>query len=495
LKRYADAVEDLRAAVELRGPDVSVLKELGLCLRRAGRFDEAAENYKAAMRLDSADADLSVGLGDALLDAGLVDDAIAAFRSVSDGKKPQFTDIDWITRGDRLVADQHYTDAIAMYRLALEAKSSADAWRGLAQACYAAGQYDQAIEATTSAIKANPKQAETWIIRGWALEQSGRFQAGLKCFETVIDLTPHDETGWAGKARLLYKLERNEEAVAACRQAIKLSPSSPGLWSNLSAFEYTLGEREAALESAQHCLRLDPAHWQGLINAGVTLLALERLPEALEISERAIKADRGGVAGWRLKAQVLAASGEQTHALRTLEEAVSVVRSPQEALRSKAQMLSDEFECHAEALKVAKQALQMDPDSLTIACEYAELLAKTNHYAECRNFASQIIARETRPSRICAMNFITLVSYAFTGDYADYEHAFQVFKAYYLREFAAAGQKVRWKYAGLRSVIEDSSLADSVKFSLETLIDVQENRLMAKDVSYLRLSDKALATA
>src|SRR5215470_14446657 len=46
LKRYADAIEDLRAVVELRGPDVSVLKELGLCLRRAGRLDEAAENYK-----------------------------------------------------------------------------------------------------------------------------------------------------------------------------------------------------------------------------------------------------------------------------------------------------------------------------------------------------------------------------------------------------------------------------------------------------------------
>jgi len=85
------------------------------------------------------------------------------------------------------------------------------------------------------------------------------------------------------------------------------------------------------------------------------------------------------------------------------------------------------------------------------------------------------------------MKFIILVSYAFTGDDADYEHAFQSFKEYYLKEFVTAGQKIRWKYAGLRSVIEDSSLADSVKFTIETLIDVQENRLMAKDISYLRL--------
>jgi tetratricopeptide (TPR) repeat protein len=488
LKRFPEAIDELYMAVALGGADAAALRELGLCLRRVGRLDEAIKTYRTAISEYGSDPDLLVALGDALLDAGLVKDAVQAFESASAGENPRFTEVDWITRGERLLSGNRYDDASTIYSCALRTRPNAAAWRGLAQASYGAGRYDEAIESTAAACKLDDRDAATWNIRGCAFDRLDRLPEALECFISVTRIDPESLVGWSNKALLLYKLEQSDEAVAACKRAIELSSNSATLWSSLSAYQLAIGDNQEALEAAERGLELNPAEYRALLNRSTALLALGRPEEALQCCDRALENNNTeDLAGWQIRARILVKLGHGDQAIKTLEEAVSKVRLPQNALRAKAQMLSDEFGRHAEALAVVEQARALDPESLTIACEYAELLLKAGRYAESRVIAETAIARETKPSRICAMRFVIFVSWALDGDQTDYEDSFQSFIKYYTEHFAmSASIKLRWSYGGLRAVIYKGTFPRSTKFVIETLIDLQERRIAAKDLSYLQ---------
>jgi tetratricopeptide (TPR) repeat protein len=487
LNRYTEAVEDLRRAIELgKDSDLSLLKELGLCLYRAGRFDEAISTYERAISLSSDDTDLQVALGDVLLDAGLIDKAIDAFTSANVGPKPRFTDVDWTTRGDRLLAVNRYTEAVTMYRTALSIKPNTAAWRGIAAANLTAKKYDDAITATGAALDLNPEDADTWTVRGCAYFESNKFPQALDCFDMVTSKEPDVSYGWSNRAVTLCRLERSQDALTAINHAIELTPNDASLWTILSECQLALGQNEAVVESTSRCLQLDETISVAMINRALALRSLRRSEEALRYCDRAIEIDSSEVAAWQSKALALADLNRADEAISTMDNAMSSVSQPQQALRAKGVMLSDQFGRHAEALEPLRRAWEMAPEDDFIASDYAEMLVKNCHFAEGRDLANIVAKKDTTPSRICAMQFIIFVSLILTDDYPSSGNAFNTFLNYYIENFVAIERRLSWTYAGLRMMIRSGSFPELSKFFVETLIDLQEGHIRTEDISYLK---------
>lgn len=486
LSRYSDAIPDYEIAVTLGSPDASLLKELGLCLRRAGHFGEAIATYTRAAELNSQDADLQIALGDALLDAGRMDEAMEAFSSSYDGESARFTDVDWTTRGDRLSAVGRYADAITMYRAALNVRPNPETWVGLAQAYLAAKQLDDAIAAAEAGLKLAPEHAVLLNTRGCGLFESRRIAEAAECFAAVTRLAPDESLGWSNAAVALHLQEQNSAAVDAIRRAIELSPADAELWGSLARYQMELGANEAALESSTRSLELASAI-PGLITHSMALRALHRLEEAQKSCERALEIDSSDLASWELKAAILLDMGQPGEALATLDDALTVVDEPHDVLRLKSFMLSDRMGRHNEALEALRSARELSPDDNDIACSYAEMLIKTGHYEEGRVLAEEQAAKQTRPSRISAMRFMVFVSYALCDDASHWDDALESFIDYYVDNFVLVERPPSpWEYGGLLSAIRDGSFSATDVFMIETLVDLQAGRIAANDVSYVK---------
>jgi tetratricopeptide (TPR) repeat protein len=347
-------------------------------------------------------------------------------------------------------------------------------------------QYDKAMQATESACALSAEDAVAWNLRGCVFFELGRLAEALEYFTIVTRLDPDEILGWSNMAVVLDNLERDKDAVTAIRRAIELSPEQVALWSQLSAYQLGSGQNEAVLESTSRCIQLDPTFTSALITRSLALRELGRLDEALECSDRALETDRSEAYCWICKAFTLAELGREKDAIATLDEALSAVRYPQDALRAKSNLLSDKFGRHTEALEPMKQAWQMAREDNVIASNYAEMLIISGHYADGRAIANEVAARESKPSRSCAMRFIIFVSYALPGDFSGYENALDSFISYYAHEFGKRDRTaIDWDYSGLISVVRSGAFSEGNKFVIETLTDLQRGRIQAKDVSYL----------
>ncbi len=78
--RSAEAVADLRQAVDLRPDHAQAHSNLGSALLQQGRVDAAIAEFQKAVELQPDDASFLGNLGTALLQKGLLDEAMAAFQ-------------------------------------------------------------------------------------------------------------------------------------------------------------------------------------------------------------------------------------------------------------------------------------------------------------------------------------------------------------------------------------------------------------------------------
>jgi tetratricopeptide (TPR) repeat protein len=222
-------------------------------------------------------------------------------------------------------------------------------------------------------------------------------------------------------------------------------------------------------------------------NKGAALRVLGRPKEALEWFDRALEADNSDPLPWANKARALADVGEGSQAIATLDEGLSIVTRPQQLLRSKASLLAGKSGRYAEALELLQEARALDPTDSMIAADCAEMLVLAGHYAEARALAAEVLRRDPTPSRACAMHFIVYVSHALSPDTTDRDGAFRSFVEYFAREFVGINRPpLQWTYDGLLAAVRAGPYSSERKFLIQTLIDLQEGRTQARDLSYFK---------
>jgi tetratricopeptide (TPR) repeat protein len=223
-KRYADAVEDLRKAIEIRPRDVVSISNLGAALSELGNRESAIAIFRRALKIEPANPGAVRNMVIAMAQANRMDEAIAVLRralTVDPGFAAGyalFGDVER-RRGRLLHARSHYCRAIALE------PDNAEFWNGLGiaemrrdQAALAAAAYQRATELA-------PDRPEFFNSLGVALQVQGDVEAAVPAFERAIELRPDHTDSLLNRGTALGQLGRFEEACDQYEDVLKLKPN------------------------------------------------------------------------------------------------------------------------------------------------------------------------------------------------------------------------------------------------------------------------------
>ena len=145
----------------------------------------------------------------------------------------------------RLVLSKNYTFANDAFDHAIALEPGYfEAWDRKADALNRAGQFSDALQASSRSLEINPNYIKGWINRGQILYNIGYYyediehnqvkaneyyQQQVLAFEKAIELDPTNPEAWFNKGYALAGLKRYDEAIAAFDNVQSLDPKYPNL--------------------------------------------------------------------------------------------------------------------------------------------------------------------------------------------------------------------------------------------------------------------------
>lgn len=256
-KRFDEAEERIRFAIELE-PDFPQLQEdLGSVLAMQKQYEEAIPHFEKAIQLEPSLPAPYKKLGEALIAAGRADEAdelFKAFLEKAPGKKAVADAIMQVQEGNS-------EEAIRLLRRVLKADpDNVDAMRYLA----AAYLKEKANLADAEALlrrasQIAPSYVEVLMLLGSALLDRNKFQEAAKVFDKVVLQQPKNDSAWAGLGQAFARGDRTEEAADAFARSIELNPKVPLVQMSQGHILKTLGRQEDALACYREAIRLRPS--------------------------------------------------------------------------------------------------------------------------------------------------------------------------------------------------------------------------------------------
>ena len=153
--------------------------------------------------------------------------------------------VNYFSQGNALVATKNYTQAIAAFDQAIVLEPTYyEALDRKADALNRAGDFSDALVASSQALEIRPQYAKGWINRGQILYNIGYYyedtlknpkkaetyyQEQLAAFEKAIALEPENAEAWFNKGYALAGMKRYDEAIAAFDKVQALDPAYPNL--------------------------------------------------------------------------------------------------------------------------------------------------------------------------------------------------------------------------------------------------------------------------
>jgi tetratricopeptide (TPR) repeat protein len=330
-----EAVEALKAALQLQPDLIEAHFALGVILARQGREDygAAVDHFLTVLRLDPSHVDARINLSNVLEQEGDFEGAASAIKealSLADGRADLY-----VMLGHKQWGAEKYSDAIKSFHRALELDPQiSGAHYGLAMTLRSLGDLSAAQSEFELALKLNPDDALAHYQLGRFLIQQKESSQAAHHLEESIRLKPDLADAYAKLGVLYRSLGKNDEAEKAYRAAVRLNPklekacyglaqllqakgetgeaqkifeqvrqlkASSGTLAEASSLNATgvvrmnAGELDPALEKFRAALALDPTFAAAAYNEGLVLGRQGKIPEAIESFKTAIRLRPGFV--------------------------------------------------------------------------------------------------------------------------------------------------------------------------------------------------------
>ncbi|MBM2849686.1 MAG: Serine/threonine-protein kinase, partial [Anaerolineales bacterium] len=251
------------------------------------------------------------------------------------------------------------------------------------EAQLAAGNYQLAADAFTTALQTDPQNVRALLGRAQAYEQLQQVTEALADVEQVVALAPNDPTGYLERARLnaQYGLFADPAAVLSdLDRAVQLAPDSAHAhflrgWAILN-FPLVDGAPNplAALDDLQKSVSLDSKNAEAQFTLARALLAASQPADALTPANRAIELDPQSTTDRELRAHIQFALGDFHAASDDLTAALGLEAdaTAQATLYAERGYLRRRLNAPADAQSDLQDALNRDPNSRI--AKYLQLL-------------------------------------------------------------------------------------------------------------------------
>jgi tetratricopeptide (TPR) repeat protein len=221
---FAEAINELRRAVEIDPAFVEAHTNLGNFLAQRGSPEEAISHLQQALAIDPTFANAHNTWGNILANRGETDKAIEHFRKALQANPKSA--MSYYNLGRVLAKRGDSEEAIAVYRKAVEIDPlDSDTHNNLGLLLASRGNFDQAIEQFREALQVNPSYAKAYFNLGKIFAQQDRLEDAVRNFQHALRIEPTAVEIHENLARSLARQGKKEEAVQHYEEALRLSKS------------------------------------------------------------------------------------------------------------------------------------------------------------------------------------------------------------------------------------------------------------------------------
>jgi tetratricopeptide (TPR) repeat protein len=198
--------------------------------------------------------------------------------------------------------------------------------------------YEEALASFERAIMLDAACLDAWQGRGIALAQLGYFEEALASFSRATKLNPADYRAWQNQGKVMMSLGRHREALAQFDRVLLLKMDSYKVWYHRALALDALHKTQAALASLDRALKLRPDCYYAWTAQGMLLNKLSHYADAKASFDCSLRLRSGNFGAWYGKACCYALQGWVSPAVENLQQALKcspyVVRRMVQADRS-----------------------------------------------------------------------------------------------------------------------------------------------------------------
>ncbi len=340
--------------------------------------DRALECFDRALTLDPECGVAWIGKGHINVAHHQWEEALKCYnRAIPIHRKDQLAYYAYKRKGQILASLKRYPEALEAFTSALIINpKDAVTWRNKCHVYMALQQYYEARDAIEEALKYDPKNVLALCDKGSVWNSLGISSLALNYFNKALALDERCVDALAGKGVALFKLNRVSEAASALESALELDTSHASIWMDLGDAYNVLRKYEEALYCFEQAIWCSPASAVAWNGKGSALNGLKRYREALTCFDTAVTLDSEYLFAWHnMGAILLNLKNHKSYleALGCYGRVLEIDPSKASAWANKGKVLNI-LERYAEALECYERALAIDPTYADVLAREAETL-------------------------------------------------------------------------------------------------------------------------
>ncbi len=289
----------------------------------AGRYSEAVPLFRQAVALTPYDPVAHNDLGVAFYHLGQLDSALAYYQAAIRLRPDYLRAISNLSKTYADLGDKNYALAAAERIIEL-APSSTVGYLLQAEIYEKHEQYDEAIQATLTALALDSTQKDLLNNLGVIYFRSGRLGQAISCYEQVLGQDSTYAVAYFNLGNVLARKCLLEEAQYNYKRALHFKPDMTSAANNHGLVHLFMGRLEEAKSDFRRALAADSTAPAALYNLSIVQMRLDSLDRALASIERAITL-KPAVANFFLQeGNILQRLGRAEEALAAMQKAVAL---------------------------------------------------------------------------------------------------------------------------------------------------------------------------
>ena len=179
-----------------------------------------------------------------------------------------------------------------IYRNIIKARpNDVDALHLLGVLCHQLGDYDNAIEYITRALKVDTGFAEAYNNLGNVLRDKELLDEAETYYQKALQIDPHLSVACNNLGNIYSERKQPENAVNLFQKALKIKPDFAEAHSNLGKVLTDLRQFDEALVHCRKAIQINPDYAQGYYNLGTILNEKGQMSDAIFCYQTALKLD------------------------------------------------------------------------------------------------------------------------------------------------------------------------------------------------------------
>ncbi|MGC6482966.1 MAG: tetratricopeptide repeat protein [Synechococcus sp.] len=205
-------------------------------------------------------------------------------------------------------------------------QSAIDIGRSAAQ-LLSLGQLEDAARLAALAVRLQPNDERLWAVLAEAQLRSKQLEPAAESLARAKELDPNNARFWFAEASLALRNNRPSDAIPLLDRGLELEPGNAAAYFDLGNARVMQTQYTAALNAFKKAFALQPTFWEALNNQGIVLFEMDNISDAIKRWRQVLRIERNA-----------------------------------EPMLALAAALNRETPGSDEALRLARQALEQDPN-------------------------------------------------------------------------------------------------------------------------------------